>query len=150
MTALVQSHFGDPQGDTSYSWCLYDDRGGTPQLAMDAQIAAGDFCGFQPCWKDVSGKGWAYVHRYGNGEGITKVALRGGVAGTPRVHVVGKGSNLSLPVPVTTTRFFDQEPAVIVQLYRNDTGSCWSSTFAASSTRRNDPEQFKAVAREEQ
>jgi len=41
--------------------------------------------------------------------------------------------------------FYDQDPAVIVQLHSSNPASCWSSTFDAPSTKKSDSFNFKAV-----
>jgi hypothetical protein len=143
---LTQSDFGDPlSGGTSYTVCVYDQAGGAPVFKMGAAIAAGNSCGTRACWKTISKKGWGFKNNTGNADGITRAQLKGGPAGHPQVQVWGRGVNLPMPVPITGTQFFAQDTAVIVQLYRNDAASCWSSTFDASSTKKNDGAQFRAM-----
>jgi len=108
-------------------------------------IAAGGTCGTKPCWKALRNKGWAYKNAPRNADGLTKLQLKGGLAGKPQVQVQGKGASLSLPTPVSSTKVLNQDPAVIVQLQRTDAPGCWSSTFDGSSTKNNDGVQFKAV-----
>jgi hypothetical protein len=102
-------------------------------------------CGAKPCWQAVSNKGWTYRNKAGNGDGITKARLKGGAAGKPQVQVQAKGTNLPMPAPVSGTEFFDQDPAVIVQLHSSSPVNCWSSTFDDQSTKKNDGVQFKAT-----
>lgn len=144
-TALAQGDFGDPVTSTSYRLCVYDQAGGTPVFKMGATVTPGGTCGTKPCWKALSDKGWAYKNAGGNGDGIRKVMLKGGDAGKPQIQVHGKGGDLSLPVPVSGTALFDQDPAVIVELHRTDAPVCWSSTFDTTSTKKNDGVQFRAV-----
>jgi hypothetical protein len=58
----------------------------------------------------------------------------------------GKGGLLPLPAPVSATKFFNQDPAVIVQLSRTDASACWSTTFNTAGTKTNSATQFKARA----
>jgi hypothetical protein len=46
---------------------------------------------------------------------------------------------------VSGTQFFDQDTAVIVQLYSSSPANCWSSSFDTSSTKKNDGQEFKAT-----
>src|SRR5262249_180931 len=96
-----------------------------------------------PCWRAVSNTGWAYRNSGGNADGITKVLLRGGVAGAPKVQMQAKGASLPLPAPVSGTRFFDQDTAVIVQLYSSVPANCLWSSF--TTAKKNDGQQFKAT-----
>ena len=48
------------------------------------------------------------------------------------------------PTALGSTEFFDQDPAVIVQLHSSNPVSCWSTTFDAASTKDNSSQQFKA------
>jgi hypothetical protein len=144
---LVQADFGDPvNGSTSYLLCVYDESGGSPVLKLGPTIFGGGTCGKKPCWKAVSDKGWAYKNKGGNPDGMTMVTLKGGAAGKPLIKVTGQGSNLVLPAPVSGTKFFNQDTAVIVQVSRTDTATCWSSTFSATGTKTNNGTQFKAVS----
>ncbi len=143
---LGQTDFGDPvNGSTSYTVCVYDEDAGTPVFKMGASLAPGGMCGTRTCWKAVSGKGWVYKNKTGNAGGITKVQLKGGAPGKPQVQVQGKGTSLPLPAPISGTEFFDQDPAVIVQLYSSSPADCWSSTFDSLSTKKNDGLQFRAT-----
>ena len=142
---LVQADFGDPAtGTTSYNLCVYDETASLPVFKMGATVVPGGMCGTKPCWKAISDKGWAYKNKLGNGDGITKAHLKGGAPGKPQVQVQAKGSSLPMPAPVSGTEFFDQDPAVIVQLHNSSSANCWSSTF--DSSKKNDGTQFKAVS----
>jgi Tol biopolymer transport system component len=143
---LVQTDFGDPvNGSTSYKLCVYDETASSPVFKMGATVAPGGMCGTKQCWKGVADKGWAYKNKGGNGDGITKAQLKGGAPGKPQVRVQAKGTSLPMPAPISGTEFFDQDPAVIVQLYSSSPAKCWSSTFDMLSTKKNDGVQFKAV-----
>ena len=141
--ALTQLDFGDPTSVTSYRVCVYDHSAGAPRLAIAAAIAAAESCGTRPCWKALSDRGWSYLNPVANAGGIAKILLKSGTAGQPSVRVTGRGGSLALGAP-WGAEFFDQDPSVVVQIHRSDTGRCWSSTFDASSTKRNDGQRFKA------
>jgi hypothetical protein len=128
-----------------YKICVYDQVAGSPAFKMGASVAARGMCGISPCWRAVSNTGWVYRNSGGNADGITKVLVKGGVAGKPRVQVQAKGTTLPLPTPISGTQFFDEDPAVIVQLYSSTPPNCWSSSFTAASTKKNDGVQFKAT-----
>ena len=143
---LVQAAFGDPvNGTTTYTLCVYDQTGRTHVFKMGASVVPGGMCGTKPCWKAVSDKGWGYKNTNGNADGVSKVQLKGGAAGKPQVQVQGKGATLPLPAPTSGIEFFDQDPAVIVQLHSSSPANCWSSTFGGQSTKKNDGGQFKAT-----
>jgi len=142
----VQADFGDPvNGTPSYVLCVYDTNAGAPSLKLSAAINAGGTCGTKPCWKAVSDKGWAYKNKIGNPNGITKLGFKGGLAGKSSLQVGGAGSSLPLPTPISGSQFFAADTAVIVQLHSSSPANCWSSTFSASGTKKNDGTMFKAV-----
>jgi hypothetical protein len=144
--ALGQEEFGDPvNGSTSYTLCVYDQTGDSPVFKMGATVAPGGLCGGNPCWSALGTSGWSYKNSAGNGNGITKLSLKGGAVGKPKVQVKGGGTSLPLPAPISGTEFFDQDTQVVVQLHSSSPMNCWSSTFDGSSTKRNDGVQFKAV-----
>lgn len=60
-------------------------------------------------------------------------------------EVFAKGPALPLPTAVGDGRFFAQNPSVPLQLQSN-TGLCWSSSFVAEATTKNDEGQFRAKA----
>lgn len=145
--ASTQEDFGDPvSGETSFALCLYDQSAGTAHLQLAIGIAAGGTCGSLPCWRALGHKGWAFADQTGGSGGITKMQLLGGEAGRSRLQLRAKGPRLSLPAPMNGAAF-DQDPAVIVQLRASGTARCWTSTFDAASTSRNDEGQFKAQTR---
>jgi hypothetical protein len=147
VAALAQNDFGNPViGGTSYRVCIYDQTGGVSSFKMGYGIDAGGTCGLFACWKPLGSKGWLYRKLDGNADGITKLAVKGGGAGKPKVLVKGKGVALPLPAPLSGTEFFDQDTQVIIQLHSSTPDNCWSSSFDSSSTKKNDGSQFKAVA----
>jgi len=143
---LAQGDFGDPMnGNTGYTLCVYDDVGWFPVLKFGATVAPAGTCDGSSCWKAVSQTGWQYKNGAGNSNGITKLSLKGGNAGKPKVQIAGAGPGLALPPPFSASEFFDQNPAVVVQLFSSNPANCWSSTFDTSSTKKNDGQQFKAT-----
>lgn len=60
--------------------------------------------------------------------------------------VKGKGAALPLPAPLSGSEFFDQDTEVIVQFHSSTPDRCWTSSFDAPDTKKNDGIQFKAIA----
>jgi hypothetical protein len=102
-------------------------------------------CGTKPCWRAQSTTGWIYRDPAARNDGIKTVTLKGGIAGTPLIKMTGAGASLLQPSAFSGSMLFDQDTAVVVQLLRSDDGTCWSSTFNVSETKRNDAAEFKAV-----
>jgi hypothetical protein len=144
-SAVMQSDFGNPLATTAYTLCLYDEVGGSAVFKTGATIPAAGTCGAKPCWRALSTTGWTYRDPAARNDGIKTVTLKGGSAGTPRIKMTGAGANLLQPSAFSGSMFFDEDTAVIVQLLRSDAGTCWSSTFSVSGTKRNDPAEFKAL-----
>jgi hypothetical protein len=123
---------------------VYDKTGGTPSLKFGAEVAAGGNCPTVACWKTLGDDGYKYSNPATNAEGIKKIILKGGNAGTPKVIVIAKGTNLLMPGPFDANDYFDQDTEVLVQLNRTDSSACWQSTFGMATTIKSSPEQFKA------
>jgi len=142
------SEFGDPlNGGTSYKLCLYDRAGDAARLKLGAVIPAGDTCGTATCWKARGTVGWSYKNTGATPDGIVKVVFKSGTAGRLSIKVIGAGSNLTGPLPVSSDKLLESDSGVIVQLFRSDAPSCWSSTFDTLSTKRNNGNQFLASSR---
>jgi len=75
----LKAAFGNPTTTTDYALCLYDERGGTPSLALMARAPAGGTCGRKPCWKTTR-KGFTYTNRQGTPDGLRTVVLQEGAA----------------------------------------------------------------------
>jgi hypothetical protein len=75
------------------------------------------------------------------------VKFKGGAAGRPQVQLHAKGTRLPMPVPISSTEFFEQDPTVLVQLHSSSPAACWSSAFDGSSTRKNNGARFTATER---
>jgi hypothetical protein len=144
-SAMMQSDFGNPLTTTAYTLCLYDEAGGSAVFKTGATIPAAGTCGTKPCWRAQSTTGWTYRDPAARNDGIKTVTLKGGIAGKPLIKITGAGANLLQPSAFSGSEFFDEDPAVIVQLLRSDEETCWSSTFNVSGTKRNDAAEFKAV-----
>jgi hypothetical protein len=144
-SAMMQSAFGNPLTTTAYTLCLYDEVGGSAVFKTGATIPAAGTCGTNPCWRAQSTTGWTFRDPAAKNDGIKTVMLKGGAAGSPRIKIIGAGANLLQPSPFNGSKLFDEDTAVIVQLLRSDDGTCWSSTFNVSGTKRNDAAEFKAV-----
>ncbi len=142
-----QADFGNPvSGTPRYTLCLYDESADIPTLAMELEVDAQGTCDDKPCWKLVSDKGWAYKSKSGNGSGVLKVAFKGGDAGKPSLRVSAKGASLPLPTPLSGSESLDLDSNVIVQWHVSAPAGCWQSEFSLTGVKKNDGEDFKAVA----
>jgi ELWxxDGT repeat protein/cysteine-rich repeat protein len=128
--ATTFADFGNPVTTDSYALCLYDESG-APQLLYEMKAPGGS------AWK-ILGKtptGASY-RSIGPPDGLTKVALKAGVAGKAKVQANGKGSYLpflagSGPVPLPLR----------VQMQAAN-GSCWETYYTTAL--KNDGVAFKA------
>jgi hypothetical protein len=144
---LEASAFGNPVADSgSYFLSIYDYAAAAAELVVEAQIAGAGSCDGAPCWKAVADKGWSYKDKRGDSDGITQVKFKGGAAGKPSLQISGKGENLPLPAAFSDERTFQQDGLVVVQLQNENRGDCWTSSFAATQTGKNNGLTFKAAA----
>ncbi len=148
-TATV-GDFGDPAATSGYALCVYDEAGGVPSLAVRAIAPAGGLCaGGSNCWKSIGGATHPSGYRYRNTdltpEGVFKLLLKGGDAGTASINFKAKGLPLGLPGPVSAQQYFTQDANVRVQLVRTDSTACWEGVYPPSATRRNSIRRFKAI-----
>lgn len=129
--------FGDPSSATTYAVCLYDETAGTPSLVFEALVPPGGSCGGKACWKETR-KGFRYADKQAVRDGIKRLDLKSGPAGTPGILVVGRGSNLVLP-----TLPLRQDQRVFAQV-KNDhqSGECWEARFSGPA-RNSDAGKFK-------
>jgi hypothetical protein len=132
---FAQADLGDPTEDTYYSLCLYDETASTPLLAGEIGINSGEG------WADNSPRGVEYAHD-GSSFGVTKVRIKTAADGRTSVKLQAGTEVLDLPAPFGS-EFFDQDGDVTVQLVSSE-GTCWSSSYAAGDTSRNDAGLFKA------
>ena len=136
--AFDQVDLGAPSLTTTYTLCVYDASGGVTQLATSLSIPAGD-----AHWRDLSPLGWKFTDGDAMVDGVKQVQIKPGVVGQSKVKLSGAGGFLPLPLAFSATKFFDQDPSVVVQLLTSD-NQCWTSTFVASGTLSNRISAFKA------
>jgi hypothetical protein len=127
--------FGDPGATTRYALCVFDRVAGVPASAGAFALPAG------AGWQAQAG-GWAYRDRSGAADGIRAVRLQAGPKGA-KMSLVAKGAGVPLPAPRHPYRLFAQDPALTVQLVRDD-GTCWESTFTPAANRWHVATRFEA------
>lgn len=120
--------FGAPTAGTSYGLCVFDRAAGTTSVAASLVVPAG------ARWQ-ARASGWKYRDPAAAADGIRTVLLAAGPAGVT-IQLEAKGVGLPMPVPRQPFRFFAVDPAVTVQLVRDD-GLCWESTFTPAGGRAN-------------
>jgi len=113
--------FLDPDQDTDYSLCIYDEN---QQLILQADAPAGGTCGSRACWKESPDRGFKYSDRSGAANGTVNLTLKPGVAGSSKISLKGKGVDLSLlPMPLAPTS------SLLVQLRNEENSTCYESSF---------------------
>src|SRR6185295_7880808 len=113
------SALGDPRATDAYSFCVYDESGTAPVLALAATAPAGGTCLGVPCWKETGTSGFAYKNTPATPEGLTQVKIKSGIGAKPQATVKGKGTRLLLPgLPLAAP--------VRAQLHAA-TGECWEA-----------------------
>jgi hypothetical protein len=130
--ATGKSDFGQPTADTAYTLCLYDATESVASLALQASIPPGDG------WKE-SATGFSYKRKDGDPDGVQKVSLKAGPAGSskpPKIRVAGV--DMALP-----NQPLAQSPEVVVQLL-HDGGPCFEARFSAPAL-KNDEKAFKDI-----
>jgi len=132
---LAPSALGDPAGSTGYALCLFDRVGGIPARAAALAVSPGERWRTRP-------NGWAYRDPHGTVDGLRTVFLQAGPNGG-KLALVAKGVGLPLPIPRYPYRLFAQDPALVVQLVRDD-GTCWESTFGPATNRWHVATRFEA------
>jgi hypothetical protein len=140
--ATSGAEVGDPLATDAYTFCLYD-GGGT--LVSEATAAPGGLCGTsnpKPCWKALGtppgAKGYKYVHKETNADGVQKLILKPGDAGRAKAIVKAKGAALDAPaLPLLL-------PAT-AQLQAT-TGTCWSAAFTTAGVLKNTDTVFAGKA----
>jgi hypothetical protein len=128
--SLSKAALGLPASVTALTLCIYDEQ----RLALSATVPAGGMCSGRPCWLELP-TGYRYTDPDGTPDGIQKLQMRAGPAGTGRIAVNGRGPLLAMPplglgAPVT------------VRLRRGDGAGCWESTYSVPTL--SDAIQFKA------
>jgi hypothetical protein len=130
--------FGDPAAASAYTLCVYDRDGGEVRLATALRLPAG------AAWEPTKSGGWVYHDPTGSQDGVRWLRLKPGGDGDARISLEAKGTALPLPAPVSSTRFFQVDPAVTVELVNAETDRCWLADFDARGTRYNDGTRYKA------
>ncbi|HXC51528.1 MAG TPA: MopE-related protein [Candidatus Limnocylindrales bacterium] len=130
--AIDPAEFGDPTTTESFALCIYDDG----DLVLQSQVGP-----HAERWKAVS-NGFLYKDKFGSSDGITLLQLVGGTAGSSMLAAKGRGTNLPMPDPVGTTRFFEAATSVVVQLHGTQT--CYETVFLPAEITKNDGEAFFA------
>ena len=136
--ATTLADYASPTTATQYALCIYDQVGGVTTLVSEAGVPPGGICGTKPCWTSLpNGLGFKYRNVAGDPQGLTKITLRVGIAGKPKIGIKGKGSLLPLPaLPL-------HPPTVAVQLVHGP-GVCWGATYSAAFS--NTATLFKAAS----
>jgi uncharacterized delta-60 repeat protein len=139
--AIPHSALGSPPLNSRYTVCLYDHTGGVPRLATWLEVY-----GNPDGWKNLEPNGWSYRSR-GVADGVRKLRVTAAESEDgSRVSVRGKSDPLPLPTPVSSTKWFDQNPGIVVRLVTSD-GLCLEADFPASSTLVDTLDEFKASFR---
>jgi hypothetical protein len=128
---------GDPVTTTDVALCIYDETATVPSLVGRVSVPA------NALWVNKDPKGFQFKDKTGVYDSVTKAQLKPNAAGKSSVALQAKGANLTLPTPISVTEYFDQDTNVTVQLV-SESGICWSASFAAGTTKKNDGVQFKA------
>ena len=121
--------FGSP-ATAGFELCVFDQRGGTTALALDASIPAG------PRWSTTT-RGWKYKDPSLSADGVSVVTLRTGLDADGSITLKAKGTSLPLPaLPL------QQDGAVTVQLHNPNT--CWGARYSSHIANRVDLFRAKA------
>ncbi len=136
--ATTAEEFGDPvDGSTGYEICVYDASGDTPNLVVDAAVAAAETCpSGRPCWKRTgrgATAGFSYYRRQLDRSGLLSVALVGGLDGKARITVKATRQAFSPPPPAAADRLLNQDHTVTVQIRRTDNGACWQAAYPSAA-----------------
>ena len=111
--------------------CVYDQHAGTPALVHAVGGSVYGTCGLfvdSSCWKITARGGLRWKHGDSISVDPTKVSM--------------DTRFLRFDTPFSATEYYDQDPAVIVQL-SNTRGECWSTAF--TSAKKNTAEIYRAA-----
>ena len=136
--AFAQADVGAPDVATTYKLCVFDQTAGVSSVKAELDIAAS-----ATTWVSKAPKGVQYKDKEGTSDGVTKAQIKTGADGKTQVKISAATANLTLPVPLDATKYFDQDASVIVQLV-GSTGTCWTSSFGVADTTTNVGDAFKA------
>ncbi len=133
--ATSHNDFLDPDQDTDYSLCVYDENS---QLLLQADAPAAGICGTRACWRESAGRGFKYKDRSGAANGTTALSLSPGVEGSSKVTLKAKGIDLSgLNMPLLPGS------SLQAQLRNDENSTCFESTFTLPFV-RNAADQISA------
>jgi len=140
-STLAPSALGDPMTASEYEVCLFDVSQPSPQVLFSARVAPGGTCDGHACWR-AKPNGFKYRSKTGNASGIQLLDVRGGIDGTSRVTVRGRGPNLSgraggLPTPPLAT------PVTLV-VRRLDGPACFVTNFTTALDNSATSGRFRA------
>lgn len=136
--ALSGAALGLPSADSSYELCFYDSTAGVPEIVGQVSVPS------QSGWRATMERA-VYRDRSARFSGVRKLKLKTGAAGKSAIALVGLGDALTIPDPISAAAYFAIAPEVTVQL-SSSSGVCATSAFDVA--RRNDPTDFRAVARD--
>jgi len=131
---LLFPELGTPSTTTEYALCVYDTSSSTPTLVTSVVVPPSVF------WLPKN-NGFKYTDKTLTNDGVQKVTLKIGAAGKAKADFKAKGMNLPTPAPFSGSQFFEQDPAVTVQLINNN-GTCLTTEFTGPA-QKNDGQQFK-------
>ncbi|HXC50972.1 MAG TPA: penicillin acylase family protein [Candidatus Limnocylindrales bacterium] len=121
--AIDAGDFGSPDSTTSYELCMYDS---SSRLIGHASMRAGDACGGKPCWTRTA-RGFRYKDAAAAHDGVVRIALQGGDAGSSKIQLQAAGPAADPPsLPVAEADF----PLTVELL--NSAGHCWQSSYASA------------------
>ncbi len=124
--ATTTADFGTPDnvGD-DYRLCGYDLSGPSSELAFVMNAPAGGSCGATSCWTRTQ-RLLTYRDKAGTSDGLQRLDLRPGAAGSAQIKLRARGANLTRPT-------LPAGLPLVLQL-QSDQGGCWESRFEAART----------------
>jgi hypothetical protein len=140
--ATAIDDFGQPNVDTSYALCIYDQYADEIDLVLTVEVppALHNCNGSERCWKQTN-KGFVYTDAWFANNGVKTVSMKKGIDGHAFVMFHGRGPSLGLSsIPPSrspaTNAPLTQQQKVIVQFW-NSKGVCWASTFSTPAVRNS-------------
>jgi hypothetical protein len=131
--------FGQPDIDTDYALCIFDNHGGSAEL-VGAYYVPADAAFWKTRPNTVK-----YVNKDAPVDGIVTLKAKSvNIAGKSKAGLKAGGAALVLPTPASSNLYFFHEPDLVAQL-RNTEGACWTTSFVASDFKKNGGDKVKAV-----